>query len=163
MKKILYLLFVLSIGLFVNSINAMPNPWVDCGKDTVCGAKKAGFELPIQLNDYSVRAMEGLYELRFPLDKKREVILRKSQTYEGISDANGIIDISGDYNNYPVNKTIYLKNGTAFNVRGKKDKFYVSNFADETGYYSFYCEQGLKIKDLKKLYKMVKSAESTKK
>ena len=37
-----------------------------CNDDISCGAKKAGFNLPIRVNNYSVRAMEGLLEINFP-------------------------------------------------------------------------------------------------
>ena len=163
MKRYLYLFLVLSIvsiGYCAHKVNAMPNPWIDCEDDIYCGAKKAGFNLPVRVNDYSVRAMKGLLQISFPLDKKRTVIMRKSQTYDDIFDSNGVMDISGDYNEYPVNKTIYLKNTVPFNVRGQKNKFIVANFASETGYYSFYCKQGLTVSDLHKLYKLLEEAEA---
>ena len=144
MKKILLFTILILSALYIEKSCAIPNPWVDCGDDISCGANKAGFNLPVRVQNYSVRAMEDMIEITFPLDRKRTVTLRKSQTYNGTADENGIIDISGVYNNYPVNKNLKLKNGVIFKVRGNKNKFYVANFAAETGYYSFYCEKGMK-------------------
>ena len=133
--------------------SAIPNPWVDCGSDMACGADKAGFSLPIKVKIYNVRAMDGLFEIKFALDKKRNVSVRKTQTYSGN-------DLSGVYENYPVNKTISLIDGVLFNVRGDNKRFYVVNFAAETGYYSLYSKEGMKEKDIKYLYNLIKDAET---
>ena len=139
---------------------AMINPWTDCNDDMYCASKKAGFNFPLRVKNYSVRAMEDMIEIAFPLEKKRIVTARKAQKFDGKADDNGIIDISGVYENYPVNKTIELKNGVKFSVRGEKNKFYVANFAAESGYYGFYCKKGMKIKDLEYLYKVLEEAEA---
>ena len=155
MKKIFFVTLIIVSTIFIISFNqksiAIPNPWIDCGDDISCGAKKAGFNLPIAVRNYSVRAMAGILEINFPLDKKRYVSVRKSKTYEG--------NLSGVYENYPVNKTISI-NGVMFNVKGKKNKFYVTDFAAESGYYSFYSKQGLKINDIKHLYSLLAEAEA---
>ena len=162
MKKILYSILILTFLFFgIYKVAAMPNPWIDCGNDISCGAKKAGFNLPIKVDNYSVRAMDGMLEITFPLDKKRTVILRKAQICDEVpQNESGIKDISGVYIKYPVNKTIKLKNGVLFSVRGKKNKYYVANFAAETGYYSFYCKEGLTQKDLEYFYKLLENAEA---
>ena len=141
---------------------AMPNPWVECGGDMVCGAQKAGFDFPLQVENYTVRAMEGMLELRFPLDAERNVILRKAQSFEGEADENGIIDISGDYNQYPVNKTVTLANGVKFSVRGDEDSYKVVNFASESGYYAIMCAQGLTRADIEHFYNLLAAAEAPK-
>ena len=155
MKKVFYLIIFMCLVLFcytINNASAIPNPWIDCGDDIYCGAKKAGFNLPIRVKNYSVRAMEGLLEINFPLDKKRNVSLRKTETYKE--------NLSGVYENYPINKTITLNNGVMFNVRGDKKKFYVANFAAESGYYSMYSKEGMKLKDINYFYKLLEEAEA---
>jgi len=140
-------------ALNVNSF-AIPNPWIDCGDDISCASQKAGFNLPLRLNRYSARAMDGMLEITFSLDKKRSVTMRKAVEYNVNSD------ISGVYENYPVNKTVTLKNGVIVNVRGKKNLFYVANFAASTGYYSAYSVQGMKINDIEYLYALIAEAEA---
>ena len=160
MRKLLFLIGILIFALFLcttENLYAIPNPWIDCGDDISCGAKKAGFNFPLRVENYSVRAMKNMIEITFPLDKKRTVTARKSQQYDEFAGGS---DISGDYNTYPVNKGIKLKNGVMFNVRGKKNKFYVANFAAESGYYSFSSAEGMKIKDLEHLYKIAEEAEA---
>jgi len=139
---------------------SMQNPWIDCDDDLYCAAQKAGFNFPLKVENFTARAMEDMIEITFPLDKKRTVTARKSQFYEGEADENGIKDISGVYNNYPVNKNIRLKNGVVFRVRGNKNKFYVINFAAESGYYGFYSKEGMNIKDINRLYNLLKEAEA---
>ena len=154
-KNYFYILIIITaffVTNFYNTTSAVPNPWIDCNDDISCGAKKAGFNLPIRVKHYNVRAMKGLLEINFPLDKKRSVSLRKSETYEG--------NLSGVYENYPVNKTLSLNNGVMFNVRGKKNKFFVADFAAETGYYSFYSKQGMKTKDINYIYNLLAEAEA---
>ena len=119
------------MSVAASSAGAMPNPWIDCGNDISCGALKAGFNFLLNVENYTIRAMEGMFEFRFPLDEKRNVIVRKSTTAEGEAVENGIIDISGDYNQYPVNKTVTLENGVKFSVRGDEDNYKVANFAAE--------------------------------
>lgn len=161
MKKLLFSVIFTAVSLFcVGRVSAIPNPWIDCGGDISCGAKKAGFDFPIKVKNPDVRAMDGLMEITFPLDKKRKVIVRKSLMYGEFISEDGLQDISGDYNTYPVNKTIKIKDGVLFNVRGDKNKFKVASFAAESGYYSFSCEKGMKTGDLKYLYKLVEKAEA---
>ena len=163
MKKIIYsTLFISTLFLSLNfyKANAIANPWIECGDDISCAAKKAGFNFPLNVKNYSIRAMKDMIEITFPIDKKRIVTVRKSVLYDGKADENGIKDISGDYNQYPVNKSLRLKNGVVFNTRGNKNKFYVINFAAETGYYSFYCKKGMTKKDIEKFYKLLEEAEA---
>ena len=161
MKKTLYSILILSCFVFaIHSVSAIPNPWIECGDDIYCAANKAGFNFPLRIENYSVRAMKDMIEITYPFDKKRTVTIRKSQLFEGKADENGIKDISGDYNKYPVNKTILINKAVPFRVRGDKNKFYVVNFAADSGYYSFTCEKGLKIKHIKSLYKLLAEAEA---
>ena len=141
---------------------AMPNPWTECGKDMVCGAKKAGFDFPLNVENRTVRAMDGMFEIRFSLNDEQRVTARKSQIADGEPDENGIIDISGDYNVYPVNKTITLENDVKFAVRGEENRYKVVTFAAETGYYAFMCDDGLSLSDIKRLYELAADAEAPK-
>ena len=162
MKKAVFMVFLGVAGLSAISAQTMPNPWIECGDDISCGTARAGFNFPLQVENYTVRAMEGMIELRFPLDEKRNVIVRKSVTPEGEPDENGIIDISGDYNRYPVNKTITLENGVKFSVRGEENNYKVVNFAAESGYYSIICDKGLNLQDIEYFYKLLEEAEAPK-
>lgn len=163
MQKILFSTLIsifLIFGFTVQKTNALPNPWVNCGSDYSCAVQKAGFIFSLNVKNYSVRAMKDMIEIRFPLDAKRNVTARKSQRFEGRKVGIGINDISGDYSTYPVNKIIELDNGALFFVRGNKKKFFVANFEDETGFYSFTCNSGLKVKDIKYLYKLIMESKA---
>ena len=162
MKKVVFIICLAIIALSSYSAQSMVNPWINCGEDIGCGAQKAGFNFPLQVKNYTVRAMEGMLELRFPLSDGRKVIIRKAQTYEGKADENGMIDISGDYNQYPVNRTITLDNGVKFSVRGEEDSYKVVNFAAETGYYSIMCNDGLNKTDIEYFYNLLAEAEAPK-
>jgi len=162
MKRVVFTVCLGMAVLGTYSLQAMPNPWIECGNDLSCGAKKAGFDFPLKVENYTVRAMEDMFEFRFPLDDKRNVIVRKSVTPKGEQDENGIIDISGDYNQYPVNKTVTLENSVKFSVRGEEDNYKVVNFAAETGYYSIMCDEGLNLNDIEYFYKLLEEAEAPK-
>lgn len=161
MNKITVLLIAFACLFAVGKAQTMPNPWVECGQDFKCGADKAGFDFPLKLENYTIRAMKGMFEIRYKIDAKREVIIRKVEEYDIDDDENGIKDISGDYNVYPVNKTIILDD-VKFNVRGEKNNYKVVNFAAESGYYSFTCDEGLKLSDIKRLYDLLAEAEAPK-
>ncbi len=160
--KILLIAICFIQVFFIQNTYSMPNPWIDCNDDLYCAAQKAGFNFPLRVQNYTVRSMKDMIEITFPLNKNNIVTVRKSQFYNGKADKNGIKDISGDYNIYPVNKSINLKNGVILNVRGNKKKFYVVNFAAETGYYCFYSKKGLNTKDINKLYNLLEEAEAPK-
>ena len=162
MKKAIKFFTLICLISFSAGLNAqsIPNPWIDCKDDIYCGAQKAGFNFPLRVQNYNVRAMKDMIEITFPLDNKRTVTVRKSEIFEGLADENGIKDISGVYNDYPINKNVKLKNGVIFSVRGDKKKFYVVSFGAETGYYSFYSPNGMKMKDINKFYNLLEEAEA---
>ncbi|MCQ2739897.1 MAG: hypothetical protein MJ237_06685 [bacterium] len=159
MKNIYLFVFAIFFTVCLSTF-AMQNPWIECGDDISCGAQKAGFNFPLMVDNYSVRAMDGMMEISFHIDNKRIVTARKAQVFNGPILTNGIVDISGNYNKYKVNKTTYLKNGIPFWTRGEKKKFYVAAFAAESGFYSFYCKQGLSKNDLVHIYKLIAEAEA---
>lgn len=147
--------------LATNTVSAIPNPWTECGDDISCAANIAGFNFPLRIKNYSVRAMKDMIELTFSIDRKRTVTVRKSLLFNGKIGEYGIKDISGDYNNYPFNKIIWIEKAVPFSVKGYKNKFYTVNFAAETGNYSITCKNGLKLKDIKYFYKLLKEAEAS--
>lgn len=164
-SKIFKLLVIISLILtyaLVPSARAMPNPWIECNNDISCGEKKAGFKFPLKVKNYTVRAMNDMIEFRFPLKDHRNVIVRKSTMPDGEPDENGIIDISGDYTNYPINETVSLSNGVKFSVRGEENNYKVVSFAAETGYYSIMCDDGLNFSDLEYFYKLLEETEAPK-
>lgn len=163
--KILVLIFICGVCFFGttactnrvvelnnDALTKMPNPWINCGKDLTQASKIAGFTFPIKLSNYSVRAMKDMIEISYKVSS-REFTLRKSL----FNDNNG--DISGDYNVYPVNKTVTLENGVNFAVRGDDKLFYVINFSASSGYYSLGCKQGMSLIDLQDFYKLIASTE----
>lgn len=162
MKKIVFIACFALIALRACRAQSMINPWIECKDDIACGAQKAGFDFPLKVKNYTVRAMKGMLELRFPLADGRKVIVRKATTVDGKADENGIIDISGDYNQYPVNKTITLDNGVKFSVRGEENSYKVVNFAAETGYYSIMCNEGLNKADIEYFYDLLAVSEAPK-
>lgn len=161
MKRKLFIAAVILVGTFLltgcskDANVGMPNPWSDCGDDLQCAANAAGFNFPLVLSNYSARAMNGLFEITYPLDEFRSVTVRKSLT-----DGNG--DISGVYNDYPVNKEIMLYNAVPIQIRGNNDKIYVMNMSAESGYYSAYCEQGMTLKEVEGVYNVIAEAEAPK-
>lgn len=160
MKKIV---LALSAGLIILSAltfetSAIPNPWIDCGDDISCGAKKSGFNFPLNVKNYSVRAMDGMMEITFSF-KKKTLTARKVLLSDVESDKYGIKDISGDYNNYPVNKSGVLKNGAHYRIRGYRNKYKVVSFSAENGYYSFLGDN-IKPGEVNDLYKLLEEAEA---
>lgn len=162
MKKAVFITCFTAFAFCAHFVQSLPNPWIDCGADISCGAQKAGFTLPLKAKNYTVRAMEGMLELRFSLEDGRKVIVRKTLKFDAQANENGIIDISGDYNQYPTNKTITLDNGAKFSVRGEENNYKVANFAAESGYYSIACPEGLSQSDIEHFYNLLAEAETLK-
>lgn len=134
----------------------MPNPWTECNTDFKCGTKNAGFNFPLSLSNYKIRAMKGMFEISYPLDEFRTVTVRK-----GFDEShNG--DNSGDYNKYPDNKIYTLENGVDINIRGDKNKIYVMYFMAESGVYSAKCEQGMTKREVEGIYNVIREAEEPK-
>ncbi len=162
MKKNCYLLFLIALSSLIFSactssdMCGMPNPWIDCGDNLECAAKKAGFKFPLVLSNYQVRAMADMIEITYPLDENRDVIVRKSST------ETDNLDISGDYNNYPVNEEIELNNGVRIHVRGDGSKYYVAYFAAESGVFSINCAKGMTLKEIQGVFDVISDAEAAK-
>ena len=133
----------------------MPNPWTDCKDSYSCASKIAGFNMPLKLSNYSVRAMKDMIEVTYPLDEHRYVTVRK-----GYDESNNG-DNSGDYNHYPVNKVVTISNGVEINTRGDKDKIYVMFFMAESGVYSARCEQGISAKEVEDIYNVIREVEES--
>lgn len=134
----------------------MPNPWTECNTDFKCGTKNAGFNFPLSLSNYKIRAMKGMFEISYPLDEFRTVTVRK-----GFDESNNG-DNSGDYNKYPDNKIYTLENGVDINIRGDKNKIYIMYFMAESGVYSARCEQGMTKREVEGIYNVIREAEEPK-
>lgn len=134
----------------------MPNPWTECNTDFKCGTKNAGFNFPLSLSNYKIRAMKGMFEISYPLDEFRTVTVRK-----GFDESNNG-DNSGDYNKYPDNKIYTLENGVDINIRSDKNKIYVMYFMAESGVYSARCEQGMTKREVEGIYNVIREAEEPK-
>ena len=147
---------VLFCGCVTSSMCGMPNPWIECGDNLECAAKKAGFQFPLVLSNYQVRAMSDMIEITYPLDKFRNVIVRKSLT------ETDNLDISGDYNKYPISDEVVLKSGVVINVRRDNTKYYVAYFAAESGVYSINCQKGMSLNELQGVFDVIEAAESSK-
>lgn len=120
--------------------------------DLNCAAKIAGFKFPLILSNYNARAMDGIFEITYPLDEFRDVILRKSNKFkEGT--------LSGVYIDYPVNKEIKIKNEFPAKIRGTEDKIYVLDIHNSKNYYSAYCENGMSLKEAEGIYEVLKSVD----
>jgi len=132
----------------------MPNPWIECNTGIQKAAKVAGFGSPLVLSDCKIRAMKDMIEVTYPLDKERDVIVRKSAEYEGIGD------ISGDYNKYPVNEKKELFDSVWADFRRDNDKIYVVNFSAESGFYSINCPKGMSLDEVKNIYEMIATVET---
>ena len=161
MKKIYYLILiamvqVLMLSACTNSgMVGMPNPWIECGDNLECAAKKAGFKFPLVLSNYQVRAMDDMIEITYPLDEVRNVVVRKC------SHETDNLDISGVYTDYPIKDKIELKNEIMVNVRRDTSKIYVAYFAAESGVFSIYCEQGISAKELQGIFDIISEAETS--
>ena len=118
------------------------------------GKKVAGFDFPLTLSNYKVRAMKGMFEVTYPLDEKREVTVRKS-----FEETNGL-DNSGDYTKYEKNELLPVGDGVNLNVRKNGDKIYVMYFAAESGVYSARCEEGMNDNEAIGIFNTIKEAET---
>ena len=155
MKKAVFIVFLGIVGLSAISAQTMPNPWIECGNDISCGAQKAGFNFPLNVENYTVRAMEGMFEFRFPLDEKRKVIVRKSVTAEGEADENGIIDISGDYNDYSQTESAEMS-GMNVTLRGNDNKIFNVTWNSDGYSYAIVSDKGLERDDVEAIVGAVK-------
>lgn len=158
MRKILSLIAicVFATACTNSQFVGMPNPWSDCNDDYNCASKIAGFNFPLSLSNYTVRAMKGMIEITYPLDEFRNVTVRKSleETKE--------LDNSGDYNHYEKNEILTLDNGVPVHVRKNGDKIYIMYFAAESGVFSARCEQGMTEKEANGVFSVISEAESAK-
>lgn len=133
----------------------MPNPWTECLDNYSCAEKIAGFNMPLNLSNFTVRAMDGMFEVTYPLDENRNVVVRKT-----IDESKGI-DNSGDYNEYD-DSILTLPNGVEINVRKRDGKIIVMYFAAESGCYSARCEQGISEKEVEDIYNVIAEVEASK-
>ena len=100
--------------------------------------------------------MSDMIEITYPLDEFRNVIVRKSLT------ETDNLDISGDYNKYPISDEVVLKSGVVINVRRDNTKYYVAYFAAESGVYSINCQKGMSLNELQGAFDVIEAAEASK-
>ena len=159
MKRILFITTIIAFAVVTtactsSNIAGMPNPWTECNDNFECGKKVAGFDFPLTLSNYKVRAMKGMFEVTYPLDEKRDVTVRKS-----FEETNGL-DNSGDYTKYEKNELLPVCDGVNLNVRKNGDKIYVMYFAAESGVYSARCEKGMNDNEAIGVFNTIKDAET---
>ena len=135
----------------------MPNLWTDCRDNLECAGKIAGFKFPLILSNLQVRAMKDMIEVTYPLDESRDVVVRKTT-----EDLYNKIDISGDYNNYPIKDTLTLDNEVNLLVRRDNNLIYVAYLGASTGYYSINCSKGMTKKELQQVYSIIAEVEAPK-
>lgn len=133
----------------------MPNPWTDCGENSACANKVAGFGFPVDFSNMQITAMKDIIQVVYPLDETREVTVRKAT-----EELYNSTDISGDYNNYPIKDTLTLDNGVKFEVRRDENLIYVAYFGAESGYYSINCPKGITKAELEQIYSAIAKVES---
>ena len=161
MKKLCLICLIVSSSIIFCACDGekpigMPNPWSDCGKDSAAAQKIAGFPFEFAPNGYEIRAMNDIFEVRFPLDKNRIVSVRKT-----MDETNGG-DCSGDYNKYPVNKEYTLPNTVVVNIRGNKELVNVMYFCAESGCYSVQSNEGMTYDEIYQVFKMIEKVEAAK-
>ena len=158
MNKLKYLIIYCFLIIFSTACTSsqqtgIANPWIECGQDLKCAKEKAGFAFPINIEKCNIRAMEDMIEIEYPFNEKN-VIIRKST-------GNNIGDISGDYNNYNINKELSI-NYIKFNIRGDddRDKIYVANFFAKKANYAIMCDKGLNLDEIWNIYEIIKKADN---
>lgn len=155
MKKIVLMSIIILFFVINQGQNADANAfrWVKCGTDINCVRQASGFTFSLNVPNYKMRAKNNLIEIKYPYDKNRDVYVRKSP----VALNNG--DISGVNDNFPVSKQIKLKNGVKVNVRGYSNEFFVATFPISKNYYSIYCRNGLKKKDINEIYEKIQASD----
>lgn len=144
---------------FCSETSAMSNPWIECGDDIGYASAIAGFNFPLNVDANDVRVMNDMLEINFYLNDEKYVSARKSKYPNDEPDENGLVDISGDYTAYSVDKVIKLPDGSVLNVRGEEQNYHVLNFAAFDAYYSFTSRDGLNFDDVSYLYDLLREAE----
>lgn len=167
MKKFIYVMFCILLlascssnvttNQKIKTKTMIANPWTDCNDDLVKASKIAGFTFPLMLSNYTVRAMDGMFEISYPLDEFRNVCVRKVMVLK-----DNQTDISGVYIKYPINKEMRLKNGVPIQIKADKNKIYVINMSASKGYYSAYCKEGMSLKEVEGIYSILVEAEAEK-
>jgi len=169
MKKFLTVILLVFCSVLMSACTndnqkliGMPNPWTDCNQNLAQAAKIAGFKFPLEIRNSNIRAMKDMIEITYPLNGNREVTIRKSYENGRPMDEHGLVDISGDYNTYPVNKDIELFDSVWANIRGTEDKINVVNFSAESGVYSISCAEGLTLDEVCAIFKIIEQVEAPK-
>ena len=132
-----------STGILTEDDLGIPNPWVDCGDDLALAAEVAGFEFRIPaLANYTVSVLPGeLIKVTYPKDEVTDIVLCEA----AVEPESG--DLSGDYNDYPVEETRTIS-GIEAAIRGDSELIYVANFNIGDSWYCISCTGGLSEEEL---------------
>lgn len=156
MNKKFGLLFILSLIIlfFINTVvysSELPEKWQNCGTDMACAKKISGFEFPLNIKKYKIKAADNFVEILMPFDKFRTVELRKTQ-------GSPFADISSCKKDFFVKDEINLSNDEVLFTQGEGKKIYTVNFWYDGYDYSVYCKKGLTKNEVIKIYEIIKSS-----
>lgn len=130
-----------TINTSQNNIVGVANPWTDCEVDNDKADNIAGFKFDLLLSNYTVRAMNGMIEIKYPMDEFRYIIVRKA-----LETDNPDGDISGVYGEYKIEK-IALPNGVEATMRMDGGSVKVIYMHLDSGYYSGYSEEYMTVRE----------------
>ena len=147
-----YLLIILAFIYLIFSskidFKELTTHWVNCNTDFKCASEVAGFNFPLNLSNYSIRASKNAIEITYPLDEYRDVIIRKS--------------LKNYHNNYGINKLMILNESVLVAVAIKNDKIYAALLGAESGYFTIRCKNGMNNEELEGVYKIIAESEAPK-
>lgn len=120
----------------------LANPWTEF-QDMDEASEAAGFDFKIPaLSNYVIRVIPGeMIEVTYPRNETEDIILRRSPN---IGDS---WDISGDYDNYPKNETLKVRE-VEVNIRKAGDIIYVAGFIADDGIYNMSSRDGITEKEI---------------
>lgn len=157
MNKIKNIFIILTIVLFTAACNDetvlkdMTDTWQNCNSDMAKAARIAGFELPLDVQNYKVRASKNFLEVKFNYEGK-DITVRKTENTD-------FADISGDYSDYPVKGEIVINKDVTIWTLGDGEKIYTANFSDFDYDYSINDKKGMSEKEVKAIYQLIGKAE----
>ena len=125
------------------------NPWIYCFDNLNCASKIAGFDFPLVLSNYHVKAKRGMLAISYPLDEARNVVLSKSRS-----------EFKTD--NRPEWQEICFVDCVSAEALIKDNKIFLFYFGAESGYYSMRCDEGMTFDEAEGVYKMIADVEAPK-
>lgn len=136
-----------------NPVPAVPAvDWQDCGADLAKAASIAGFRFEPLVRDFSVRAAEGVIEVKYPLSDGRYVAVRKG--LEGMNYTDIAIDGLED-------KEVTFDNGVTMEAKCDGDVIKSAVLGAESGIFTIICDGGISEDELSGVYDVIANAEMT--